>query len=118
MRVAVPRMGERVAPCLEYCRELTVFTVEGRTVRERRDFTLQSTDPFDRVRLLRDQRVQVILCDGIQAAYETALRASGIRVIAWVSGTVDDLLALFLGGRLNLAESAGPEGASPAPPVI
>lgn len=115
MRVGIPRMGERVAPCLEYCAVMAIFTVEGAAVVEQRDFPLRSRDPFDRVRLLRDQRVGTIICGGIQASYEEALRASGIRVISWVSGTVDDLLALFLRGELVAGDERPDGGGAPAP---
>jgi predicted Fe-Mo cluster-binding NifX family protein len=100
VRVGVPRMGERVAPCLEYCAVMAIFTIENGVIVDQHDFPMRSRDPFDRVRLLRDQRVDTIICGGVQGIYEDALRASGIRVISWVSGPVDDLLGLFLRGAL------------------
>jgi predicted Fe-Mo cluster-binding NifX family protein len=101
-------MGEYVAPCLEYCATMAIFTVEEGAVVDQCDFPLRSRDPFDRVRLLRDQRVHTIICGGIQDTYEDAVRASGMRVISWVSGRVDDLLELFLRGRLVVG--SGPAG--------
>lgn len=106
MRVAIPRMGEYVAPCFEYCATMAIFTLEEGEVVEQVDLTLRSRDPFDRVRLLRDQCVHTIICGGIQGNYEDALRASGMQVISWVSGTVDDLLELYLRGRL-VSEAKG-----------
>ena len=111
MRVAIPRMGERVAPCLEYCATMAIFTLVDRQITDQVDFPLRSRDPFDRVRLLRDQHVETIICGGIQEVYEDALRASGIQVISWVSGSVDDLLALFVRGQLVPGmESEGTHG--------
>ena len=100
MKVAIPRMGESVAPCFEYCATMAIFTVGGKGVMEQIDFPLRSREPFDRVRLLRDQQVDTIICGGVQDHYEDALCASGIKVISWVSGSVDDLLGLFLRGQL------------------
>jgi predicted Fe-Mo cluster-binding NifX family protein len=37
----------------------------------------------------------------MQEFYEDLLKASGFEVISWVSGTVDDLLALFIRGELE-----------------
>lgn len=93
-------MGEWVAPCFEYSAAIAVFTVENGRIADRIDFPLRSREPFDRVRLIRDQEVGTIICGGVQETYEDLLRASGINVISWVSGTVDDLLALFLRGQL------------------
>lgn len=100
MRVAIPHMGEWVAPCFEYSAAIAVFTIEDGTVVDRIDFPLRSREPFDRVRLIRDQQVGTLICGGVQEVYENSLRASGIKVISWVSGAVDDLLELYLRGQL------------------
>jgi predicted Fe-Mo cluster-binding NifX family protein len=100
VKVAIPRSGESVAPCFGYCAAMAIFTVvEGRIVGQI-DFPLQSRDPFDRVRLLRDQTVDMIICGGVQDTIEASLKANGIQVISWVSGTVDDLMELYLRGQL------------------
>ncbi len=116
MRVAIPHMGEWVAPCFEYSASISVFTIEGGRVTDRIDFPLRSREPFDRVRLMRDQRVTTIICGGVQEIYEDSLRASGIEVISWVSGAVDDLLALYVRGQLvpgTERERSGETGSQP-----
>ncbi len=100
MRVAIPRMAEMVAPCFEYCATMAVFTVDDGRVVDQVDFPLRSRDPFDRVRLLRDQEVAVVICGGMQDVYESSLRGMGLDVISWVSGPVEDLLGLYLQGQL------------------
>jgi predicted Fe-Mo cluster-binding NifX family protein len=79
---------------------MAIFTIEDGRVTEQIDFPLRSREPLDRVRLLRDQEVDTIVCGGVQDVFEDLLRARGIRVISWVSGSVDDLLELFLRGQL------------------
>lgn len=100
MKVAIPRFGESVAPCFGYCATMAIFTIRDGRVVEQIDFPLRSEEPFDRVRLLRDQEVDTIICGGVQDILEDALCASDIRVISWVSGSVDDLLEIFLRGQL------------------
>jgi predicted Fe-Mo cluster-binding NifX family protein len=100
VRVAIPRMGETVAPCFEYCATMAIFTIEGSRITDQVDFPLRSKEPLDRVRLLRDQEVETIICGGVQNVYEDLVRASGIEMISWVSGSVDDLLDLFARGQL------------------
>ena len=117
MKVAVPRMGETVAPCFEYCATMAIFTVYEQAVTDQVDFPLRSREPFDRVRLLRDQQVDTIICGGVQDHYEDALRASGIQVISWVSGSVDDLLGLFLRGQLVSGEHQRISAVTDSPPT-
>jgi predicted Fe-Mo cluster-binding NifX family protein len=100
VKVAIPRMGEWVAPCFEYCSTMAIFTIAESGEADQVDFPLQSREPFDRVRLLRDQKVDTLICGGMQAFYEDLLKASGFTVISWVSGLVEDLLATYLAGRL------------------
>ena len=101
MKVAIPRMGESVAPCFEYCTTMAIFTVGRSGLVDQVDFPLSSREPFDRVRLLRDQAVDTLICGGMQEIYEDLLRASGFQVISWVSGYVEDLLGEFLRGGLH-----------------
>ncbi len=89
-----------VAPCFEYCATMAIFTVEGGRILDQVDFPLRSRDPFDRVRLLRDREVDTLICGGMQDVYEDLVRASGFEVISWVSGSVEDLLDMYLRGRL------------------
>lgn len=100
MRIAIPRMGEVVAPCFEYCATMAIFTVADGRIVDQVDFPLKSRDPFDRVRLLRDREVDALICGGMQDIYEDLLRAGGLQVVSWVSGPVEDLLALYVQGRL------------------
>ncbi|MCG6956166.1 MAG: hypothetical protein LJF04_09255 [Gemmatimonadetes bacterium] len=116
MRVAIPRMAESVAPCFEYCCTMAIYTTSEGRVLDQVDFPLRSREPLDRVRLLRDQRVDTLICGGMQDVFEKMLRGSGLEVISWVSGSVEDLLDMYLRGRLvpgtELPEAhyAGPPG--------
>jgi predicted Fe-Mo cluster-binding NifX family protein len=79
---------------------MAIFTIEEGSITDQLDFPLRSRDPFDRVRLLRDQEVDTVICGGVMEKYEDLLKASRIQVISWVSGPVEDLLNLFLRGQL------------------
>jgi predicted Fe-Mo cluster-binding NifX family protein len=68
---------------------------------EQVDFCLQSTDVVDRVRLMRDQNVDTLICGGLQERLEDMLLTDGVHVISWVSGRVDDLLDRFMRGELS-----------------
>ena len=110
MKIAIPRMGEMVAPCFEYCATMAIFSIEGNRVVDQVDYPLRSRDPLDRVRLLRDQEVDTVICGGMQDIYEDMVRARGFEVISWVSGSVEDLLNMYVRGQLVSGTSApGPE---------
>ena len=110
MKVAIPRMGELVAPCFEYCTTMAIFTIAESGSVDQVDFRLSSREPFDRVRLLRDQGVDAVICGGMQEVYEDLLQISGFQVISWVSGYVEDLLKIYLGGNLTPGTELPTEG--------
>ena len=117
MKVAIPRFEEQVAPCFEYSATITIFTIEDQRIVEQVDFTLQSQRAFDRVRLLRDQDVETLICGGVQDRFEDLVGATGIRVISWVSGNVEDLLSRFLNGTLTPGTGRLGKARSPAPQI-
>ncbi len=100
MKVAIPHHDEEVTPCFEYTAGITIYSIRKNRVIAQTDFSLQSNQELDRIRLLRDQGVTVLICSGIQDAHERLLLASGIRVISWISGKVREVLHLFLQNKL------------------
>ncbi len=101
MKVAIPRFGEEVAPCFEYSATIAIFTIEAGVITDQTDFVLQSQRPFDRLRLLKDQGVDVLICGGIQDRFEDLILANGIRAISWVSGNAEALVRRFIDNRLT-----------------
>jgi predicted Fe-Mo cluster-binding NifX family protein len=101
VKVAMPRFGENIAPCFGYSATIAIFTISRQRVIDQTDFTLQSREALDRVRLLADQGVDVLICGGVQAAVERLIQAREIRVYSWVAGRVEDLLNQFLENRLS-----------------
>jgi predicted Fe-Mo cluster-binding NifX family protein len=92
VRVALPRFGEKIAPCFEYTTTIAIFTIVNGLIDKQADFILQSRERLDRLRLLKDQRVQVLVCGGIEAHFEQMVEAAGIEIHSWMSGTVDEIL--------------------------
>jgi predicted Fe-Mo cluster-binding NifX family protein len=113
VKIAIPRHGEFVAPCFEWSATITIFTVRGKHVVDQTDFSLQSQDPVDRVRLLRDQGVDTLVCGGLQDSFEDLVAANGIRVFSWVAGRVEDLIRRLLDGRLTSGGTPGCRGCPP-----
>lgn len=105
MRIAIPHHADEVAPCFEYTATMLVLTLEDGKVVDELDFPISSKDPMDRVRLLRDQDVGVVICGGVRERIADLLHARGVEVVAWVTGRVDELVAQYVDG--TLVEGAG-----------
>ena len=116
MKVAIPRFEEMVAPCYEYSATIAIFTLDGLELVNQVDFRLESRNVFDRLRLLRDQQVDVLICGGVENTFEDMLKANGVHVISWVSGGVEELLVKYLRGELVPRDERPDAGACPVAP--
>jgi predicted Fe-Mo cluster-binding NifX family protein len=79
---------------------MAIFVIEDGKVVGQLDVLLETRVPHDRIRLMRLEQVDVVVCGGVQDFYEDMLRENGIDTVSWVSGKVEDLLAAFLAGKL------------------
>jgi predicted Fe-Mo cluster-binding NifX family protein len=55
----------------------------------------------EKVKRLKELGVDVVLCGGISNPLRGMTEAAGIRVIPWLSGRVDDVLAAYFSGSLT-----------------
>jgi predicted Fe-Mo cluster-binding NifX family protein len=123
LKIAIPRFEESVAPCFEYSATMAIFTVDGMEVVDQIDVPIRSRVEFDRIRLMREHGVDTVICGGVQEVYEDMLRATGVRVVSWVTGNVEDLLHDFLRGRLRagsgrLGQQRRETGEAEQPPAL
>ncbi len=101
MRIAIPQWEGRVSPVFDVAGSLLLVDVEnGREIlREQR--RLLGSDPLARADEFLSLGVEVLICGAISTPVEARLAASGVRVIGFTCGTVDEVLAAFLMGELS-----------------
>jgi predicted Fe-Mo cluster-binding NifX family protein len=100
MRVAIPFRDDRVSPVFDASKRLVVVDVEDGLERSRHQEILQEELPTWRARQLAQIGVNVLICGAISQPLAVMLAASGITVIPWTAGPVDEVLAAYLAGRL------------------
>ena len=100
MRIAIPQWQGRVSPVFDVAGSLLLVDLEdGREVR-REEVRLAETDAFDRAADLARLGTDALICGAISAPLEARLAAAGVRVIGFVCGPVEEILAGFLAGEL------------------
>ncbi|MFC1706068.1 NifB/NifX family molybdenum-iron cluster-binding protein [Planctomycetota bacterium] len=101
LRIAVPCFGEEVAPSFDVARHVRLWEIEDGCVSTCRELTVDGPNGVERLRLMRRARVDVIICNGIQASLRQMLEAAGCQVIDGVFGLASEALFGFLAGRLT-----------------
>jgi predicted Fe-Mo cluster-binding NifX family protein len=99
-RIAIPVFGARVSSRLDCSESVLLISVEeGQAVR-REESRWMHLNQLGRMDLLVREGVEVLICGGLTEVCENFLRDTGIKVIPWVRGEVDEVLSQYLGGTL------------------
>ncbi len=100
MKIAIPQWQGRVSPVFDVAGTLLVVDFEeGREVR-REEAQLAQTDALGRAAEFARLGADVLICGAISAPLEASLSAAGVRVIGFICGAVEDILAGFVSGEL------------------
>lgn len=100
VRIGIPVWGKRVSPVLDASGELLVveFSDKGRT--DIGAVPLGGWGMMRRARLIGELGLDVLICGAISGRLAGLLGRTGVRVMAWVSGDVDEVLQAFSRGEL------------------
>lgn len=99
MRVAVPVWQRRVSPVFDTAARLLVFDVDGKTEVCRTEQFIGGLSLPARTHRLAELGVDVLLCGAISRELASMVAASGVRVVPWVSGNVDEVMNCYISGK-------------------
>lgn len=114
-RIAIPCWEGTVSPVFDVARELLVIDTTGSA-------HPRWTEPFSgslmpqRMHRLKELGIDVVICGGISNPLRAMTEAAGIRVIPWMSGPVDEVLAAYFSGSLGDGRFTMPGGPGPRGP--
>jgi predicted Fe-Mo cluster-binding NifX family protein len=99
--IAIPVWEDRVSTTLDFAQAMLVVVAEGRRDVSRREVRFSATTPAGTVHTLQELGADILLCGAVSAPLARALTEAGIRVVPYVAGDVDRVLAAFLCGRID-----------------
>ncbi len=101
MKIAIAYWQGRVSPVFDVAdRLLLLDTEDGREV-HRESLRLVRRDPFGRAQELAELGVEMLLCGAVSLILEKAMIGAGIRVIAFLGGELENVISVFLRGKLD-----------------
>jgi len=100
MRIAIAHWQDRISPVFDVSDRLLLIDIEDGRELKREDNLLNCSGPFERAREVYRLGVQVLLCGAVSRPLETALISSGVRVIGFICGGLEDVLNAYIKGRL------------------
>ena len=100
MKLAIPELDGKIAPCFEAAKQFEIFTIKKRKVISSKTIDCHATDDIMRIRLLSLHEIQTLICNGIKNFFRDQLLANGITVIPNINEPIKKALDLFLSGKL------------------
>lgn len=108
VRVAIPVHNGRVSPVFDVARKLVVAEISDGAVGKRTEVDIDELYPPGRLSKLGELKIEVLLCGAISRHMALMLSSSGLRVIPFLSGTIDEVLDAYAGGGLDGSRFAMP----------
>jgi predicted Fe-Mo cluster-binding NifX family protein len=100
IKIAVPVWEGKVSPVFDTATRLLVVQMEGRREMDRFTALLREEDPSRRCLYLKGIGVDTLICGAISRPFYEMLSASGLKVVAWITGSPDRVIEAWLNGCL------------------
>ena len=100
-KVAIPVLDQDVAPCFEAASQFLIANIRDNKKLSERIYRCRGRESHCRFKFLKKNRVNVLICNGINIFYSDLLNVSGIKVIPNVSKNANIAINLFVEGKLN-----------------
>lgn len=100
MKIAIPIWNGFVSSVFDFAHKLLLVDIENAKVVNRSEVALESQSLPQRTGNLKNLGVDVLICGAISQALANMVTASGIQVLPYVTGDVDNVLQAYLTGQL------------------
>ncbi len=100
MKLAMPVWDDCISTVLDFSDRLLVIDFKSGVINSRSMVNFTGNTIVDKVARLRELDIQVLLCGAVSRPLERMITASGIDIILFLRGRVDDVLKAYFSGRL------------------
>jgi len=108
MKIAVPIYNNSVSNVFDFAHRLLLVEIENGKEANRSEVALESQLLPQRVGQLKSLGVDILVCGAISRVLANMVTASGIQLLPYVTGRVDNVLQAYLAGQLVKPEFTMP----------
>lgn len=101
MKVALAVWENRISPLLDTARTLLIAELDQGVVVSTRQEMLRGENVQDLLVLLEASGVETLVCGAVSRRFATWLSASGLKLLPFISGEVEEVLEALLQDRLS-----------------
>jgi len=108
MRIAIPVYGEYVSNVFDFAHRLLLVDVENGIETNRSEIALENKLLSQRAVQLKNLKTDVLICGAISQELATMILSFEIKVFAFVTGNVENVLSAYRVGQLTEPEYSIP----------
>ncbi|MFH2067355.1 MAG: NifB/NifX family molybdenum-iron cluster-binding protein [Pseudomonadota bacterium] len=99
MKTAITVWGDRISPVFDSARKLLIAEIENKKITGRRYEPFDPDLPYRLTERLNELNIGVFLCGAISTIPANTIELSGIELISFISGNVDEILQEYAEGK-------------------
>ena len=100
IKVAIPLWKNRISPVLETASILLISEIEDNVESSRHIVSIPSSNYQNRVKYFQGKDIDVLICGALSNETEMLLSVTGIELIPWIGGEVDDVISAYSQGEI------------------
>jgi predicted Fe-Mo cluster-binding NifX family protein len=102
MKIALPEWNGRISPVFDTAGRLVVVRIEDGAEAGRESVLITEQRPGPRAMMLLQAGISTLICGAVSNGMARAVEAAGIGIIPWIAGEIDDVVAAYTAGRLDM----------------
>ena len=104
MKIAMPIYNDSISNVFDFAHRLLLVDIENGKETNRSEVALESQLLPQRTGQLKDLGIDVLICGAISRTLAEMVKASGIEVLPYVTGSIDNILEAYLTDQLAKPE--------------
>jgi len=108
MKIAIPIYGDNISNVFDFATRLLLVDIENGKEANRSEVALESQSLSQRTGQIKNLEVDVLVCGAISRVLANMVTTSGIQVLPYVTGSINDVLQAYLTGQLVKPEFSMP----------
>jgi predicted Fe-Mo cluster-binding NifX family protein len=106
--IAVCQLRNRVAPRYDQCPEIVLARINDAGAIEKKEvLSIAALKPYEVAGVLKRHQVTTLICGGVKEQGQKDLKRYNIRLVDNVIGDVEEVLDLYIQGKLKSGNTKG-----------
>lgn len=101
MKIALSIWKEYISTVFDSADQLLVLELDNQVYRNQTVIKLNTMDVLGRANQIKEKQIEVLICGAISRSLENVLTSQGIRICAFVRGSVEEVLAAYKNDELD-----------------